>query len=106
MGLSCRSRGLNGLGTWLTQRWVASTYGALAQLVERRLCKADVRSSNLLGSTVKTSGFPLRQGPGGFLCALAYAGHPVCNAIDVITEKIRFFGPNVYQITGGVTSVR
>ena len=26
--------------------------GALAQLVERRLCKADVRSSNLLGSTI------------------------------------------------------
>lgn len=27
--------------------------GALAQLVERCLCKADVRSSNLLGSTKK-----------------------------------------------------
>ena len=30
-----------------------STRGALAQLVERCLCKADVRSSNLLGSTTE-----------------------------------------------------
>lgn len=29
--------------------------GALAQLVERCLCKADVRSSNLLGSTIENT---------------------------------------------------
>jgi hypothetical protein len=33
-----------------------SARGALAQLVERCLCKADVRSSNLLGSTDKHAG--------------------------------------------------
>ncbi len=39
--------------------------GALAQLVERCLCKADVRSSILLGSTVlfRTSGEPSTRSP-------------------------------------------
>src|SRR5690606_1085092 len=33
-------------------------FGALAQLVERLLCKQDVRSSNLLGSTDRRSAAP------------------------------------------------
>ena len=38
-------------------------YGALAQLVERCLCKADVRGSNPLGSTHPPPGAPARQAP-------------------------------------------
>ena len=37
---------------------VSKTPAALAQLVERRLGKAEVGSSNLLGSFLETKGFP------------------------------------------------